>query len=106
MYSLRQVLSSLRRSPGFVAIVVFIHDGVALCTYGYWGDVAGPSATMRISVMRVSDDEPRVSLEIKQIVVVALVGAELILVVVSLVACLVPGWRATRADPMTILRAT
>jgi hypothetical protein len=37
--------------------------------------------------------------------VVALVGAEFILVVASLVACAIPGLRATRADPLEILRA-
>jgi predicted permease len=38
--------------------------------------------------------------------VVALVGAELVLIVVSLIACAVPGLRATKADPLEILRAT
>jgi len=33
-----------------------IHDGVALYTYGYWGDVAGPTATVRTSVVRVSEN--------------------------------------------------
>jgi predicted permease len=37
---------------------------------------------------------------------VALVGAELVLLVVSLGACVGPALRATRADPLEILRAT
>lgn len=36
----------------------------------------------------------------------ALIGAELALLVVTLVACLLPAVRASRADPMTIIRAT
>lgn len=38
--------------------------------------------------------------------VVSLVGAELVLIVVSLIACAVPGLRATRAEPIEVLRAT
>ena len=116
MYSLRFVLHSLKRSPGFVAVVVLslglalgiacttfsildavvhpqvpfhrsdrlftvgqwgdgsnhevgwfekylevrdrsgICDDIALYTYGYWGDVAGPAASVRTSVMRVSEN--------------------------------------------------
>ncbi len=37
---------------------------------------------------------------------ISLVAAELILIGVSLAACTVPGVRATRADPVEVLRAT
>jgi ABC-type antimicrobial peptide transport system permease subunit len=37
---------------------------------------------------------------------VSLIGAELVLLAVSLAACVGPAIRATRADPLEILRAT
>jgi len=49
---------------------------------------------LRSSLYEISPQEPRV-----------VVGTAVLLVVVSVAACLIPGWRATRADPIQALSA-
>ena len=49
---------------------------------------------LRSSLYEISPQEPRV-----------VVGTAVLLVVVSVAACLIPGWRATRADPVQALSA-
>ncbi len=74
-----------------------LREGMAFPVAGLLLGVAASLAVtqlLRSSLYEISPWEPRV-----------FVGTTALLVVVAAAACLVPAWRATRADPMEALRA-
>jgi predicted permease len=76
----------------------FLTRGLVLAGIGVVTGLAGAlllSRLIRSLLFGISPDDP---------VTLALVAG--VMVVVSVVACVVPAWRATRVDPLVVLRAT
>jgi ABC-type antimicrobial peptide transport system permease subunit len=74
-----------------------LREGMAFPVAGLLVGVVASLAVTRLlqsSLYEISPWEPRV-----------FVGTTALLLVVAAAACLVPAWRATRADPMEALRA-
>jgi putative ABC transport system permease protein len=87
---------ALGANPGRVLWHV-LREGMAFPLAGLVVGVAASLAITRLlqsSLYEISPQEPRV-----------FVGTAALLIVVAAAACLVPAWRATRADPMEALRA-
>jgi putative ABC transport system permease protein len=74
-----------------------LREGAAFPVVGLVVGAAAALAVTRLlqsSLYEISPTEPRVFL-----------GTAALLLVVTIAACLAPGWRATRADPIEVLRA-
>ncbi|MEX2154734.1 MAG: FtsX-like permease family protein, partial [Gemmatimonadaceae bacterium] len=87
---------ALGADPGRVIWHV-LREGMAFPIVGLLVGIAASLAFTRLlgsSLYEISPQEPRV-----------FAGTAALLLVVAAAACLVPAWRATRADPMETLRA-
>ena len=76
---------------------VVLGEGLAFPVIGILVGIAGAFAATRVlrsSLYEVSPLEPRV-----------FVGTVLLLLLAAVLACLIPAWRATRANPMEAIRA-
>ena len=76
---------------------VVLGEGLAFPVIGMLAGIAAAFAAtqvLRASLYEVSPLEPRV-----------FVGTVVLLLIASVVACLIPAWRATRANPMEAIRA-
>lgn len=76
---------------------VVLGEGLAFPVIGMLAGIAASFAATRVlrsSLYEVSPLEPRV-----------FIGTVALLLIAAVVACLIPAWRATRADPMEAIRA-